>query len=1276
MESKQGFKKLLLDAKNAITNKDFHAAVQKCEDILSKDDNNYNALVFLGVALQELSNKDGALASFKKAAKIEPNQILAWKGLQKYYENEKSTECTKSLQDVYLKLLELIPDKKNCTEIWKKLGLSYFEENDFVHAENCFTKGIDLEDPLSSSAAGNELWILLVSSFLSQKNLSASQLKSLQIGLDKIYQGKLNQIAEFEKWNCETLEKCLKFFHDDLQPTLLLETLKKFDTHNTGGFFKWKLRAYITSFIMNCPSPQRHEIEELLPHLVVSGKDGEALVFFVKGIHSYQDDDCISARDLIKKGLSLSPLCCWESWLLICWVYLRFRDGSSVEHFATEGLKLALKLLPEHRHDYAQKMFFISLGKGYFYQDNVLSLEKAVNVFLKITESEVECLYYTGLTCLILKRMEPFLQILNTLEKESKTLYLGLMGFYCINQKKYMDGKKYLSLALESSYKQLWDEWYIELGKICLLETNSDLATNYFRKASEANAFNFKPYVFLGNYYKSVNDLNQAQICFRNAYSLKKYDEEIGILLSDIYFAANNEEENFVLLEEVTKHSAVGRCKWAWLRLGLIHLRRGTYLSAIRALQAALTAAPNDKVCWECLGEAYMKHGSYTSAVKAFNKTLEFDPDMLYSAYQKANIQLTLGLHKEAANLFKNLLTSVPEYVPALKGLSEAYIALARQYLKQCEPLQMLSLCQMAIESLTRALNENPLLICLWKLMGDVCTVVGPVPAEMVSLTVSNTLLKGIPRSSSDTTILKKDQILQFGVRCYSLSCGKSLRHFHAYYDIAINYYYQSLDINNLSRKVEMLTKAIDAARQAVKLNKTNHSYWILLGVLVGLSEIGNYKLAQHCFIKATTIAPKDPIAWTNLGIFYLSHNNIKLAHQSFKISQSLEPSYPNAWIGQAVCAEIIDHDETADLFRHCSTLSSHVASCIGYGTWVCNILLGTVYYNHEYNYHIKEMSAVPAAVDCVTKYTNIITNVPCAYNIFGLLLERQGLLFSAIAAFKRSVLLSSPKSGCDDLLDDKINCNLSRVLRKVHSYNESIECALAIREHDFGSLCGLAFAYYLNGQLQESSLIYEKAFDMAHSDVNKAHLLVALASVAFEVQGPEEARSLLFKSCEVKPDCPQALYALCALSCLENDMDILTASLEELLLWERNEKEMEHIAYLQNYNSILQGDVTTGQRFLSKVVHKWPGNFNFWKLLSKFLLRSQAPHLAVHCATASSKLCTSPVSEILRLLFVSCRAAGYVTESTSIAKKLVHYYPGEELNWKIITDLVNANHS
>lgn len=48
------------------------------QSILKNDKGNYNALVFVGVAAEGLEQPEQAIAAYRKATDVAPEQILAW----------------------------------------------------------------------------------------------------------------------------------------------------------------------------------------------------------------------------------------------------------------------------------------------------------------------------------------------------------------------------------------------------------------------------------------------------------------------------------------------------------------------------------------------------------------------------------------------------------------------------------------------------------------------------------------------------------------------------------------------------------------------------------------------------------------------------------------------------------------------------------------------------------------------------------------------------------------------------------------------------------------------------------------------------------------------------------------------------------------------------------------------------------------------------------------------------------------------------------------------
>jgi len=90
--------------------------------------------------------------------------------------------------------------------------------------------------------------------------------------------------------------------------------------------------------------------------------------------------------------------------------------------------------------------------------------------------------------------------------------------------------------------------------------------------------------------------------------------------------------------------------------------------------------------------------------------------------------------------------------------------------------------------------------------------------------------------------------------RCYGRAL-KLMSTSNTWCDLGINYYRQAQHLaetgNNTNDLKELLEKSLHCLKKAVRLDSKNHLYWNALGVVSCHNGIGNYALAQHCFIKS-----------------------------------------------------------------------------------------------------------------------------------------------------------------------------------------------------------------------------------------------------------------------------------------------------------------------------------------------------------------------------------------------------------------------------------------
>ncbi|CAH7684460.1 hypothetical protein PPACK8108_LOCUS18613 [Phakopsora pachyrhizi] len=130
----------------------------------------------------------------------------------------------------------------------------------------------------------------------------------------------------------------------------------------------------------------------------------------------------------------------------------------------------------------------------------------------------------------------------------------------------------------------------------------------------------------------------------------------------------------------------------------------------------------------------------------------------------------------------------------------------------------------------------------------------------------------------------------------------------------------QSTSFKTIAGPKSTLAQAIKAMRTGLRIDPNNSNHWNTLGCL---SFELSPRLSQHSLIRSIELNPKSYIAWANLGFFYLTHSALDLANEAFLRSQTVEPEWSLAWLGQALIAYLNhDHDESFRLAEHAYSLS------------------------------------------------------------------------------------------------------------------------------------------------------------------------------------------------------------------------------------------------------------------------------------------------------------------------------------------------------------------
>ncbi|XP_031639243.1 tetratricopeptide repeat protein 37-like, partial [Contarinia nasturtii] len=321
---------------------------------------------------------------------------------------------------------------------------------------------------------------------------------------------------------------------------------------------------------------------------------------------------------------------------------------------------------------------------------------------------------------------------------------------------------------------------------------------------------------------------------------------------------------------------------------------------------------------------------------------------------------------------------------------------------------------------------------------------IAALPKSKAVLTIPGSLAN----ESDEFVTLCGDKLFELASRFYCRAIKLSSSDLSLWYELSLNYYNRSLKYGTTETRKKYLELAAETSKHIIKEAPHKWKYWNLLGVICTTKDVQNLSLAQHCFIKALELDRKLAIVWTNLGVLYLSQGKIMLANTAFKQAQQSEPSFANAWTGQAQVAEILKPAETIDLLQHSITLSYNDESAIQYAYWVCMLLSDTKNQKRA-QYYVEHLNAISSAIDSITWYCNANeTNISSeALSFLGYLNYNQRNWCIATRTFQAASQQIEQSSNRDKML-----CNLAYSLLKDNRPIEAVQAFENVTEATFRS--------------------------------------------------------------------------------------------------------------------------------------------------------------------------------------------------------------------------------
>ncbi|ORY10518.1 TPR-like protein, partial [Neocallimastix californiae] len=897
--------------------------------------------------------------------------------------------------------------------------------------------------------------------------------------------------------------------------------------------------------------------------------------------------------------------------------------------------------------------------------NSLIELEKskyveALSIYKSILKQEPEnSEAFLGLGVLLIKgfnKPEDGLKSLLKADSFNPNDWKTLMeiGWAYFLKEDYDSAKKYLenSLQLKSDYLNNY-----RMARVYFKLNDYDIGFNYLINSMRINKNFSENYTYLGDYFLAKNNTTKAKQSYRKAHYLNNADEVAGKKLVELLIQNKDDTvEAIEVCNTIIKKNL--RSLWAWKNLSNLYYIMGNYQNAISSFQSLLRLDINDYKSWFGLAICYKLNGHYTPALKAFTRASELKPESVNTYYEIASIQQIIGMYEDAKTNYAKAIKLDPNYVLALHGLGTCFYDHSQVYIENSEFGQAAENLKKSLTIAYKGISSHHEIQSWWKLINDACcsmkfiqkyvwvcfpiihsiylkvkelmkdgnldsiALLKPLENEYGPLIIAknqayNKELEENNELSTDLVFFMTSIILQYSILINKFDESFVLADYihnlslsiYLIYDIRSQNEY--LDAEIIKGNEKILDIAVKLLKIAIKIDPNNEFYWNSMGIFL----VKQPKYSQHSFIKGLNINPKSSVIWSNLGFLYLINNDLELANKAFSNAQTLNPNNSNSWIGQAFIAKEMNNSESFELYQHANELS-------------CSSYFETNYY-YTLNY-FNELKKLNQEFQ-LTKYAELTFTAnksielshknPYALNLMGLIQERQKQYDDAIQHFDKAInLLMKIKTKDQSVLDKdilRVKINKFRVLCQNGQFEEGIaifnellpyEEAMEIKTFvHINLIVGICYCYTKK---------YEDAIKYLENALNKCDdewiqlknkIILTMAQVYYTIGSDEcveYSKQQLLKCVSGTPDYLPALFALCSLGMVKNDLVLASsAALEMLKIPVENmgllDVDRDHLLCSL---FVSQGNAKEGKAILSKAIFRYPYNAQKWIKLSQFI--------------------------------------------------------------------------
>ncbi|EGD72708.1 T-cell receptor beta chain ANA 11 [Salpingoeca rosetta] len=777
---------------------------------------------------------------------------------------------------------------------------------------------------------------------------------------------------------------------------------------------------------------------------------------------------------------------------------------------------------------------------------------------------------------------------------------------------------------------------------------------------------------YIGCYYAATN-MDKAVRCYAKALEAEPLHPKAAHALWLAHMRAGRTENADALVTTLAAHAGSDRLSWVWMRKALLELGSGDVGTAVVSLQTALRADTGSALLWQLLGEAYHRRGSFLAAHKAFDQCLERDPACLHAMYMKGLALLRLGDEEEAMHTFQSVLDIDNTHAPAIEGLASALYSNARTFYRNRRPELCLDAINHALAVLQPALHSSNPYVCLWKLCGDAYELATQLPPTtmarvqpiMFASTAAASNAAGEDAGAQDTCFAVLNA-------CAAAAFARVVRSHAtagAYCDLAVNRWrlYSSKHAKRAGPREDTLLHQVQRlCMQALTLDRDYTDAWNMLGIAA--FALQDVRLAYNSFANAATSSPSSASTWVHIGALFKSRGRTREAHRAFTQAQMLDPGKSRAWIGQALVAAEVQHEETLDLFRHALELYPHGSAARAFAFYTLESLrpkrhsatpnsgsgagssgrrghvptpTGDVPRGCEEQYLLQASTALIALTSTAGGSADV-----CVHNMCGVLYERLRLYKRAEQLYRQALDLAQQQqahAASDSADDSDNNGNSNNVNNGVHlavikhnlarclALQGSAECLPLFAQEveagtaDTSTLCLYAKALLEQGDIAAAFQVYKHAHDASPGSEDRAEIAASMAVVAFANDEVDLAKQLLAEATRDPAACPPAVFITAALGLFAGDLQLAEHALAYgPQLWtdgtNSSKPFVSEYLRLSAFAYAMAGAPKVAQSFLMQLIHVFPEDASTWTLLAQVLCGGNPAPAATSAAVVALK--------------------------------------------------------